>query len=128
MGTFIDKLKDALKNFKDEQERSLGKNYEHKHNVQKLRTEMQEGMFKGLFYRDGNRLIISAPEVIIGNVDENGMLIHGKQLPLLKPGHSHLLELTAYRPRPGDYSFELATMLCVLIDRAGSESGSEPAA
>ena len=77
MGSFIDKLKEALKGFKDEDDRSIGKNYEHKHNVQKLRAEMQEGMFKGLFYRDGNRLIISAPEVIIGNVDENGMLIEG---------------------------------------------------
>lgn len=58
--------------------------------------------------------------------DENGMLIRGKPLLLIKPGHSHLLELSAYRPRPGDFSFELASMLCVLIDRTGSNPKSEP--
>ena len=65
----------------EEFQKSVSKDLEEirasKAEVMALRAEMQKGLPKGLFYRDGNRLIISAPEVIIGNVDESGALLPG---------------------------------------------------
>ena len=34
-------------------------------------------MNSGLFYRDNDRIVISAPEIIIGNVDKSGTLQGG---------------------------------------------------
>lgn len=60
-------------------------------------------------------------------IDDNGLLLRrNEELPLLIPGHSRLLKTSAYTGRKGDYSFELAAMLCVLIDRTGSAQGTEP--
>ncbi len=65
----------------EEFQKSVNKDLEeiraHKTEVMALKSEMQRGLPQGLFYRDGNRLIISAPEVIIGNVDESGALLPG---------------------------------------------------
>ena len=52
--------------------------------IQKQKAEVQqikEGLFNslgdGLLYRDGNRIVISAPEIVIGNVDRTGTLQGG---------------------------------------------------
>ena len=43
--------------------------------------QIKEGLFNslgdGLLYRDGNRIVISAPEIVIGNVDRTGTLQGG---------------------------------------------------
>ena len=60
-------------------------------------------------------------------IGDNGMLLRAsEELPLLTPGHSRLLNTSAYTGRKGDFAFELSSMLCVLIDRAGSAQGTEP--
>ena len=42
--------------------------------IQKLKAEVINHMQKGKYIRDDQRLILSAPEVIIGNLDPNGLL------------------------------------------------------
>ncbi len=77
MGTFIDDWKQVLESFQGCITKDLEEIRKHKAEVQALKSEMQKGVCHGLFYRDGDRLIISAPEVIIGNVDENGIMMVG---------------------------------------------------
>lgn len=77
MGTFTDDWKSALEEFQKSVNKDLEEIRAHKTEVMALKSEMQRGLPQGLIYRDGNRLIISAPEVIIGNVDESGALLPG---------------------------------------------------
>lgn len=90
MGTYIDDLKRVLSDFQDKVESDLEEIRSHKVAVQQIRAEMQEGMSQGLFYRDDKRLIISAPEIIIGNVDENGMLMDGASIVTVRGGEVNL--------------------------------------
>lgn len=90
MGTYIDDLKRVLSDFQDKVESDLEEIRSHKVAVQQIRAEIQEGMSQGLFYRDDKRLIISAPEIIIGNVDENGMLMDGASIVTVRGGEVNL--------------------------------------
>lgn len=45
--------------------------------IQAIKREIQKGFNQGMYYRVDDRLIISAPEIIIGNVDESGILLPG---------------------------------------------------
>ena len=59
-------------------------------------------------------------------LDSNDQLLDGKKLPFLKPGHSRLLKMSAYNPRQERYPFEMASIICRLIDQAGSDPGTVP--
>lgn len=62
-------------------EESVGKDLEEmrqcKAEMRHLTSEFSYKMKKGRYERDDERLIISAPEIIIGNVDSDGMLLSG---------------------------------------------------
>lgn len=90
MGTFADEWKGILEDFQDSITKDLEEIRQHKAEVQAMKQEMQAGQPQGLFYRDGERLIISAPEVIIGNVDECGMLLPGSSRVTLRAGEVNL--------------------------------------
>ena len=46
-----------------------------KEEVRAMRTEIFEELSKGKIIRDNNRIVLSAPEIIIGNVDSSGVLL-----------------------------------------------------
>ena len=48
-----------------------------KSEVQQMKTDIFSRLEKGLFYRDNDRIVISAPEIVIGNVDRSGELQGG---------------------------------------------------
>lgn len=77
MSAFTDEWKSVLEDFQNSVSKDLEEIRQHKAEVQAIKTEIQKELHQGLFYRDGERLIISAPEVIIGNVDQSGMLMEG---------------------------------------------------
>ena len=62
-------------------EESVGKDLEEmrqcKAEMRHLTSEFSYMMKKGRYERDDERLILSAPEIIIGNVDSDGMLLSG---------------------------------------------------
>ena len=63
-----------LSAFEDSVEKKLEDIRQCKEDIQKLKAEVINHMQKGKYIRDDQRLILSAPEVIIGNLDPNGLL------------------------------------------------------
>ncbi len=60
-------------------------------------------------------------------LDENGNLIRDeKDQVWLTPGHTRLLKTSAYQATKREFAWELASILCSLIDRTGSTKGSVP--
>ena len=66
-----------LSEFKDCVQKDLAEIHQQKVEIQQMKAEMYKSMESVKIIRDDNRLILSAPEVIIGNVDESGDLIGG---------------------------------------------------
>lgn len=75
MGYIFDEWKDALDEFKDSVQNDLEEIHKQKAEIQQLKAELYERMEGFKFYRDENCLVISAPKVIIGNVDQSGDLV-----------------------------------------------------
>ena len=66
-----------LSNFADSVEKDLEEIRQCKSDVQKMKLEVVAEMQKGRYVRDDHRLVLSAPEIVIGNVDRNGALFAG---------------------------------------------------
>ena len=66
-----------LSAFEDSVEKKLEDIRQCKEDIQQLKAELTNQMPKGHYIRDDQRLILSAPEVIIGNLDPNGLLYSG---------------------------------------------------
>ena len=66
MGYIFDDWKDLL----DEFQKCVDKD-------QQIKEGLYNSLGDGLFYHDGNRVVISAPEIVIGNVDRTGTLQGG---------------------------------------------------
>ena len=76
MGYIFDDWKKTLKDFQDSVEKDLEEIRQHKAEVQQLKAEIMNEMNQGRYIRDEKRIVISAPEVIIGNVDKSGCLLN----------------------------------------------------
>ena len=74
MGYIYDDWKTLLENFQNSVEKDLEEIHQKKAEVEQIKTELLDKMGTGLFYRDENRIVISAPEIVIGNVDKSGDL------------------------------------------------------
>ena len=77
MSYILDDWKDALEAFQDCVDKELAEIQQQKAEVQQLKAEVFNQLGGGLFYRDGDRIVISAPEIVIGNVDRSGTLQNG---------------------------------------------------
>jgi hypothetical protein len=66
-----------LSAFEDSIEKKLEDIRQCKEDIQQLKAELTNQIEKGQYIRDDQRLILSAPEVIIGNLDPNGLLYSG---------------------------------------------------
>ena len=75
MGYIFDDWKNTLKDFQDSVEKDLEEIRQHKVEVQQLKAEIMNEVNQGRYIRDEKRIVISAPEVIIGNVDKSGCLL-----------------------------------------------------
>ena len=69
--------KKLLDNFQQCVEKDLEEIHAQKSEVQQMKTDIFSRLEKGLFYRDNDRIVISAPEIVIGNVDRSGELQGG---------------------------------------------------
>ncbi len=77
MGYIFDDWKKTLSTFESSIEKDLKEIRQCKAEIQGMKVELINQMKRGYFLRDDNRLVLSAPEVIIGNVDETGRLLSG---------------------------------------------------
>lgn len=66
-----------LSKFADSVEKDLAEIRRCKAEIQEMKLEVTAEMQKSRYLRDDHRLILSAPEIIIGNVDRNGTLFSG---------------------------------------------------
>lgn len=78
--------KAALDDLKGCVEKSLEEVRLSKEAVQRAKLEVIDRLNTGRYMRDENRIIISAPEVIIGNVDMSGTLISNNSVVTLRSG------------------------------------------
>jgi hypothetical protein len=74
MGYIYDDWKKLLENFQNSVEKDLIAIHQQKAEVQQIKNELLDKMEQGVFYRDEGRIVISAPEIVIGNVDKSGDL------------------------------------------------------
>lgn len=72
--TIFDQWKKALQQFNDNMEKELEEVRKCKRQMQAMRSDLENYKTGCYYIRDDNRLILSAPEIVIGNVDMNGEL------------------------------------------------------
>ena len=71
----FDSLKKALEDFKKSVTKDLEEIRSQKEEVRKLKEDIYSAINDGYFIRDDKRIVISAPEIVIGNVDREGIML-----------------------------------------------------
>ena len=74
MDTIFADWKSILQDFKDSVENDLEEIRKQKAEIQQIKTDIFNRLAQGQYIRDDHRIVLSAPEIIIGNVDSTGML------------------------------------------------------
>ena len=74
----------ALENFQKNVEKDLDEIRLQKEEVQRIKADIIDKLDNSRYIRDDNRLIISAPEIIIGNVDKSGLLNNGESKVIIR--------------------------------------------
>ncbi|MBP5398321.1 MAG: hypothetical protein J6Y32_06850 [Bacteroidales bacterium] len=69
--------KDALDKFQDCVDKDLAEIRKEKAQIRQMKAEIFDRLEKGQYIFDKSRLVLSAPEIIIGNVDKEGVLKTG---------------------------------------------------
>ncbi len=75
MGKIFEDWEKAFQSLADSVEKGLDEIRQCKAAVQSVTPEFVDTFHRGYYLRDDNRLIISAPEIVIGNLDKNGNLL-----------------------------------------------------
>ena len=74
MDTVFADWKSILQDFKDSVEKDLDEIRKQKAEIQQIKHEIFSRMSQGQYIHDDRRIVLSAPEIVIGNVDSTGML------------------------------------------------------
>ena len=80
----FDDWKDMLSDFHDCVQNDLEEIRKQKNEIQQMKAELLKELETIKFYRDENCLVISAPKVIIGNVDQTGDLYNSSGEVIIK--------------------------------------------
>ena len=92
MGYIFDDWKALLENFQSSVEKDLEEIHQQKSEVQQIKADIFNRLDNGLYYRDDKRIVISAPEIVIGNVDKSGDLLSGGVGNVIVKGNGVALE------------------------------------
>lgn len=84
MNTIFKEWEKKLSDFEGSVEKDLSEIRKCKAEIQRISDDLNNSLVKGRYLRDNQRFIISAPEIIIGNVDNNGMLLDGGSTIVLR--------------------------------------------
>lgn len=74
MDTEFADWKTALQNLQDSVEKDLDEIRKQKAEIQQIKHDIFNRLAEGKYIHDDHRIVLSAPEIIIGNVDSSGML------------------------------------------------------
>lgn len=74
MDTVFSDWKKALQNLQDSVAKDLEEIRRQKAEVQQIKTDIFNRLAEGKYFRDDKRIVISAPEIIIGDVDKSGTI------------------------------------------------------
>ena len=74
MDSVFSEWKDALQNLQDSVSKDLEEIRLHKAEIQQIKVDIFNRLDEGKYLRDDKRIVISAPEIIIGDVDKSGVL------------------------------------------------------
>ena len=78
MANYIfDDWKKILENFQSSVSKDLEEIHKQKSEVQQMKSDIFDRLDSGQYITDERRIVISAPEIVIGNVDKSGMLKDG---------------------------------------------------
>ena len=80
--------------FESSVEKDLAEIRKCKADMQDMRRQMHEEMTGSYYVRDRNRIILSAPEIILGNVDADGVLYEGSASKIIVRGTEVDLQAT----------------------------------
>ena len=75
MGYIFDDWKKLLETYQQCVEKDLEEIHQQKAEVQQIKTDIFNRLDRGLYYQNNERIVISAPEIVIGNVDKSGDLL-----------------------------------------------------
>ncbi len=75
MDYVFDEWKRLLQAFQSSVEKQVDEIHKQKAEIQQMKIEIFDRLESGLYYRDDERIVISAPEIIIGNVSKSGDLL-----------------------------------------------------
>ena len=87
MDYFFDEWKKALEDFRSSVSKDLDEIRRHKEEIRQVKAEICSAKNSGYFLRDDNRIVISAPEIIIGDVDRDGTLLGNGPAHVVLRGH-----------------------------------------
>lgn len=80
----FDSWKELMTEFRQSVQKDLEEIHAQKQAVQQMKAEIFRRMDSGRYYRDPDRIVISAPQIVIGNVDYSGDLIGGTGSVIVK--------------------------------------------
>ena len=92
MGYIFDDWKELLEKFQSSVEKDLEEIHQHKSEVQQIKADIFSRLDKGHYYRDDDCIILSAPKIVIGNVDKDGDLLGGGIGEVIVKGNGVALE------------------------------------
>ena len=91
MDYIFDDWKQLLEDFQASVSKDLDEIHQHKEEMQQMTLDVFNRLDEGQYFRDDNRIVISAPEIIIGNVSKSGDLL-GEQGRVVVKGSDVSLE------------------------------------
>ena len=116
MGYILDDLRAALDDYNSKMEGELEELHKCKREVQELKNQIAE-ISKGIkFVRDDNMLIISAPKIMIGNVDPNGTLYPGGSDVTVRASNISLEGVGGEEGNGGSISQRAASINSIAVD------------
>ena len=92
MGYIFDDWKELLEKFQSSVEKDLQEIHQQKSEVQQIKADIFNRLDKGHYYRDDDCIILSAPKIVIGNVDKDGDLLGGGIGEVIVKGNGVALE------------------------------------
>ena len=84
MGYIFDDWKKILDTYQECVEKELEEIHQQKAEVQQIKADIFNRLDSGLYYHSNERIVISAPEIVIGNVDKSGDLSGGMGRVVIK--------------------------------------------
>ncbi len=92
MAYIFEEWKTLLDKFQQCVDKGVEEMHQQKAEVQQIKTDIFNRLDRGAYYRNEQRIVISAPEIVIGNVDKSGALNGGEMGTVIIKGSDVSLE------------------------------------